>query len=247
MLEIRNLNVCMQQKSILRNINLKLKPHSFTAIIGKNGCGKSTLVSCVNQMQNYTGGILFNGNSLALMHPRERARLISVLPQVLKTPHIRVEDLVKMGRNPYVDMGHHLTDNDWATVHRGMEIIGIESLKDCFIDEISGGERQKAYLAMTIAQDTRLLVLDEPTTYMDMAFEREFLIQLEQLKTLHKKTLLVVMHNLNLALTHADHVVVMEKGCIVFDGSREDCLAGDVIEKTFGVRRYEVEGNLFFR
>lgn len=246
MLEIKNLSAVIDKKQILTDISLKLIPHTLTAVIGKNGCGKSTLVSCINQRTSYMGEILFSGRNVSLMQPKERACLLSILPQALTAPHITVEELVKMGRSPYIDIGKHFTQADKNAVTQAISTIGIDGLKNCFIDEISGGERQKAYLAMTLAQDTRVMILDEPTTYMDMAYEHAFMALLDELKKKHKKTLLVIMHNLNQAIRHADRIAVMDSGSLVFDGSTEDCLGSDIIESTFGVKRYKAEDSIFF-
>lgn len=246
MLEIRNLSAKIGRKAILEDINLKLVPHTFTAIVGKNGCGKSTLVSCINQMQPYTGEMLIAGRNLALMPERERASLVSILPQSLTAPHITVSELAALGRSPYVDIGKHLTQEDKDIVAGSISTIGIDALADCYIDELSGGEKQKAYLAMTLAQNTRLMVLDEPTTYMDMAYEHTFMETLDMLKKKHKKTLLVIMHNLNQAVRYADRLAVMDSGRIIADGTKEEILESGMLEQVFGVKMYNDGENIFF-
>ena len=188
MLEIRNLCVRRRRKEILDGVSLTLVPHKLTALLGKNGCGKSTLVSCINQTMPYTGEIRFSNRDLALMPPKERACLLSFLPQTLPCPHITVLELVTMGRSPYVDIGRRLTPQDKEAVWSAVCAIGIEGFSDRYLDELSGGERQKAYLAMTLAQDTRVMIMDEPTTYMDMEYEHTFLGLLNRLKQQRKKT-----------------------------------------------------------
>ncbi|MBQ2830850.1 MAG: ABC transporter ATP-binding protein [Oscillospiraceae bacterium] len=246
MLEIKNLHARLSRRSILQGVDLTLTPHTLTAVVGKNGCGKSTLVGCIGQTTPYMGEILFSGRNLALMPPRERASLVSILPQTLHAPHITVRELVTLGRSPYIDIAHHLTANDRAAVDHALEIIGIADLSAAYVDTLSGGERQKAYLAMTLAQDTRLLILDEPTTYMDMAYEQSFLSLLTTLHRRHKKTLLVVMHDLTQAVRHADHIAVMDDGHIVFCGTTKECLAANVLEQTFAVRRHASGERIFF-
>ena len=246
MLEINNLQVARSGKQILDGINLRLIPHTLTALVGKNGCGKSTLVSCINQITPYRGEIHFSGRDLALMPPRERASLIAYLPQALKSPHITTEELIAMGRSPYLDIGRHMTPHDKEMVEKAIHAIGIEKLIGRYVDTLSGGERQKVYLAMTIAQDTRLLVLDEPTTYMDMAYEHAFLAMLDTMKHKNKKTLLVVMHNLNQAVRYADQLAVLDDGKIVFHGPTEECLRSGILERVFSVHRYMAEDKVFF-
>ncbi|MGN0527449.1 MAG: ABC transporter ATP-binding protein [Acutalibacteraceae bacterium] len=246
MLEVKNLAVRYGKKDILQNINFKLTPHTITVVIGKNGCGKSTLVSCINGTTDYTGEISFNSQNIKLTDRKEKAKAIAILPQVLTAPHITTDELVSMGRNPYLDLSHHLTEADKNAIENGFNTVGINELRGRYLDSLSGGERQKAYLAMTIAQNTRLLVLDEPTTYMDMPFEHQFMRTLENLKAVSKKTVLVVMHNLNTAVKYADNILVLDKGEQIFYGSKEECLERCAIENTFGLRRFNANNEIFF-
>ena len=246
MIKMTDINVTLGKKHILKNIDLNIKPHTITAVIGKNGSGKSTLVSAINGTVNYTGRMLFAGQDIRILPQREKAKLISVLPQVLSTPHITVEELVKMGRNPYVDIGKRCTPQDTQAVSDAMAAMGITDMKYRYLDSISGGERQKAYLAMILAQQTRLMVLDEPATYMDMAYERQFMETLTTLqKTLHK-TVVVVMHNLSTAVKYANRIVVMDGGTVAFEGTTQECLEAQMIEKTFGVKKHISDGEIFF-
>lgn len=246
MLKISDLNVSFGRKQVLENINLNIKPHTFTVIVGKNGSGKSTLVSAVNGTVNYTGNIAFSNQDLRLISQREKAKLISVLPQILPTPHITVEQLAKMGRNPYVDIGHRFTDADTKAVEDALAAMGMVNMRNDYIDCISGGERQKAYLALILAQQTRLLVLDEPATYMDMSYERQFMDTLAKLKKNAHKTVVAVMHNLNMAVRYAQRIVVMDNGKIVFEGTTEECLEGQIIEQVFNVTKHITDSGIFF-
>lgn len=246
MIKMKDINVTLGRKHILKNIDLNIKPHAITAIIGKNGSGKSTLVSAINGTVNYTGQMFFAGQDIRLLSQREKAKLISVLPQVLATPHITVEELVKMGRNPYVDIGRRFTSQDIKAVDDAMSAMGITDMKYRYIDCISGGERQKAYLAMILAQQTRLMVLDEPATYMDMAYEKQFMETLSYLRKSMHKTVVVVMHNLNTSVKYADYIIVADSGTVVFEGAAQECLDAQIIEKTFGVKKYISDGEIFF-
>lgn len=238
-------NVCASygKREVLHDVSFSLTPHKLTAVIGKNGSGKSTLMSCLNQMLPYTGQIAWSGQNLALMPSAERAKLVAILPQMLLRPNVTVEELVTFGRSPYVDLGRRLTETDRAAIQSAIVRLGIEDLRHAFVDELSGGERQKAYLAMILAQDTRVVVLDEPTTYMDMAYTGAFFSLLDELKTRWKKTLLVVMHDLTQAVRYADQIVVMDGGGVRFSGSTQSCLEQGIIEKIFSVRRHRVMEN----
>lgn len=243
MLQVKNLCAAHGKNQILQNVSFQLRPHTFTAVVGRNGCGKSTLVSCINQQLRYTGEITFGDRNLALLPPRERAQTVAVLPQVLSSPHVTVEQLVLFGRSPYLDIGRRPSKADFDAVGAAMETIGIQDLKGKMVDELSGGERQKAYLAMILAQGTRLLVLDEPTTYMDMAFEASFLNCLDALKNRHKKTLLVILHDLSQAVRYADHILVLDNHRLLFDGDTAACLSSGVLEEVFRVRAHKFSEN----
>ena len=246
MLKITALGVTLGGKEILTDINFTLKPHSLTAIIGRNGSGKSTVVSAINGMVSYTGQITFAGQDIRMLSQREKAKLISVLPQTLNAPHITVEELVKMGRNPYIDIGHRFTPQDTLAVENAITYMELADKKHQYVDSLSGGERQKAYLAMILAQQTRLMVLDEPATYMDISCENQFMQTLKSLQKNSHKTIVTVMHNLSTAVRYADRIVVMDKGRVIFEGTTEECLEKQIIENTFGVKKYISDGEIFF-
>lgn len=238
MLKVENLSASYRGSRILDEVSFSLKPHTFTAVLGKNGCGKSTLVSCINQQMHYTGKIFCKDQNLALAAPRERARAVAVLPQILANPHVTVEELVMFGRNPYLDFGKRPSAEDREAVSNAIGLVGIEKWKDKLADTLSGGERQKAYLAMILAQQTRLIVLDEPTTYLDTENETSFLELLTGLKKKQKKTLLVILHDLSQALHYADRILVLDDHHIAFDGTSEQCLESGILEEVFHVKTH---------
>ena len=208
MLELKNISVTKNKKEILRDVSFSVKPHTITAIIGKNGSGKSTLVSCLTGESKYKGTIFFSDDDIALLNSRQRARLVSLLPQNLPAVPITVEKLVEMGRNPYTDVGKRLSEKDLQQIEKAIECAGIENIRHKKLTEISGGERQKAYIAMVMSQNTRVIAFDEPTTYMDVQAEKTFMSLILELKEKHKKTLLVVMHNLSAAVEIADNILL---------------------------------------
>lgn len=243
MLKIENLCAAYRGNVILDQISFNLKPHTMTAVLGKNGSGKSTLVSCINQQLRYTGKISYGDQNIALMSPRERAKAVAILPQVIETPHVAVEDLVMFGRNPYLDFGRRPSAEDKEAVERAMEQTEVACFRTKPVNALSGGERQRAYLAMILAQQTRLLILDEPTTYMDMKNESSFLEMIAKLKKQHKKTLLVIMHDLAQAVRYADHIIVLDEHRIAFDGSNAQCLESGVLERVFQVKKHHFTEN----
>lgn len=251
MLEIKNLSVTKNKKEILQNVSFSVKPHTITAIIGKNGSGKSTLISCLTGECKYKGSIFFSDDDISLLSSKQRARLVSLLPQNLPAVPITVEKLVEMGRNPYTDIGKRLSEKDTEQIEKAIESTGIINIRHKKLTEISGGERQKAYIAMVLSQNTRVIALDEPTTYMDVQVEKSFMELIRELKEKHKKTLLVVMHDLSRAVEIADNILIIHDGKVRSFGKTQDVLQSGAIEEVFGVTKYECdfdgEKNIIFR
>ncbi len=241
MLEIKNISVTKNKKEILSDVSFSVKPHTITAIIGKNGSGKSTLLSCLIGESKYKGTVFFSDDDISLMKAKQRARLVSMLPQNLPAVPITVEKLVELGRNPYTDIGKRLSEKDRKHIERAIESAEIGNIRHKKLTEISGGEKQKAYIAMVLAQNTRVIALDEPTTYMDVQFEKEFISLLRELKEKHKKTLLVVMHDLSKAAEIADYILLLDEGKVVSFEKKEEVLESGKIESTFNVKKYEIE------
>ena len=214
---------------VLDRIDFSLAPHAMTAVVGRNGSGKSTLVSCVNRKLPYTGEISFSGRSLA--------------SKTLPSPAVTVEELAAFGRSPYLDFGKRLSPKDKQLVREALETVGIAGLRHKLLTELSGGERQKAYLAMMLAQDTDVLLLDEPTTYMDIQYESAFFRLLERLKTEKGITLLVILHNLSQAVRYADRIVVLDGGRVCYQGDAQSCADSGVLESVFHVKRHSVVEN----
>lgn len=238
MLEFRDICAGYGGKSVLKKVSFSLRPHRLTVLLGRNGSGKSTLLACLNQELPYTGQILEGEKNLALLDPKERARTVAVLPQTMPAPHITAEELVGLGRTPYLDLTGRLSEKDREMVRRAMEDADALDLLGRFVDTLSGGERQRVYLAMILAQNTPIALLDEPTAHMDQVYEAAFLRQLRSIKQQRKKTFLVILHDLTLAAEYADDLVVLDGGEVVFAGTKEACLDAGIIEKTFGVRCY---------
>ena len=241
MLEIKNISVTKNKKDILHNVSFSVKPHTITAVIGKNASGKSTLISCLTGESKYKGSIFFSDDDISLLNSKQRARLVSLLPQNLPAVPITVEKLVEMGRNPYTDIGKRLSEKDAEQIEKAIESAGIQNIRHKKLTEISGGERQKAYIAMVLSQNTRVIALDEPTTYMDVQVEKAFMSLIRDLKEKHKKTILVVMHDLSRAVEIADNILLLDDGRVKEFGKTQDVLQSGAIEEVFGVMQYECE------
>lgn len=249
MLEIKNLSVRFGQKPVLDQISFTLRPHRLTALVGRNGSGKSTLFNCVNRQIPYTGTVTLGKRDLALLGPRERARILSVLPQTVPSPHITARELAAFGRNPYLDFTGRLTETDKQAVEAALRDVDAMELAQRYVDTLSGGEKQRILLAMILAQNTPIVLLDEPTAHMDLGYEAAFLELLQKLRQERNKTFLVILHDLTQAVRYADDLLVLDGGRLVFAGSREECLEEEILEKTFHLRRYTIpqgEGERIF-
>ena len=241
MLEFKNISVTKSKKEILHDISFSVRPHTITAIIGKNGSGKSTLISCLTGESKYKGTIFFSDDDISLLASRQRARLVSFLPQNLPAVPVTVEKLVEMGRNPYTDIAKRLSEKDIEQIENSIESVKITDIRHKKLTEISGGERQKAYIAMVLSQNTRVIAPDEPTTYMDVQVEKAFMSLVRELKERHKKTILVVMHDLSAAVEIADNILVLDDGKVKKFGKTQDVLESRAIEEVFDVKQYECE------
>lgn len=250
MLEFDRVRVESGDRALLKDVSFKLQPHKITVLLGRNGSGKSTLLQCVNQCRRYTGEIRLDGQSLALLTPRERARQIAILPQILPETELCVRELAALGRMPYTDASGRLSETDRQAVVGAMQMAGVEDLSERSCGTLSGGERQRAFLAMLLAQNPRIAMLDEPAAYMDVDARHELREHTALLARKQKKTLLVVMHDLNEAVRMADNIVVLDAGECLFSGTLRECLNAHVLEESFRVRRFSAAGEageeLFF-
>ena len=250
MLEIKDLSVCFGKRQVLSGVSFSLRPHRLTVMVGRNGSGKSTLLGCVNQQIPYTGMICEGEKNLALTHPRERAKAIAILPQTLPAPHITARETAAFGRNPWLDFTGRLTGADAQAVETALRDADALELADRYVDTLSGGERQRVALAMILAQNTPIALLDEPTAHMDLKYGAAFLELLRKLKQERKKTFLVVLHDLTQAVRYADDLIVLDEGKVIFSGSKEECLEREILEHAFGLHRYTAcadgEERIFF-
>ena len=246
MLEIKDLSVQFGSKQVLDGVSFVLRPHRMTVLVGRNGAGKSTLLGCVNQQVPYTGTITEGERNLALISPRERAKSIAILPQSLPAPHITGREMVSLGRNPYLDFTGRLTQADREAVENALRDADASALAERYVDTLSGGEKQRIALAMILAQNTPIALLDEPTAHMDLSYQAAFLELVQKLNRERKKTFLLILHDLNLAAEYADDLIVLDEGKVAFAGSKAECLDREILEKTFGLKRYTAEGRIFF-
>ncbi|MBQ8400855.1 MAG: ABC transporter ATP-binding protein [Clostridia bacterium] len=250
MLIFDHVSVSYGKNTVLRDVCFSLHPGRITVLLGKNGIGKSTLLRCLSGLQTYTGSILLAGEDLRTLSARERAKRIGILPQLLPQTAFSCRTLVSLGRNPYTNASGRLSAADREQVERAMERAGVSALADRNADTLSGGEKQRVFLAMLLAQDTPVLLLDEPASFLDTDARRRLFSVLRSLAD-DGRTVLAVLHDLTEAMELADDVVILAEHTSVFSGSRALCLETGMPETWFGVKRYfctnDTGGMLFFR
>ena len=210
---------------------------SFTVILGPNACGKSTLLRTLSRLLAPTNGVVeLDGRDVKSYGGKEFAREVGLLPQQSIAPDgISIIDLVSRGRFPYQTMFRQWTDDDQAAVDFALQVTRLTDLSLRPVEALSGGQRQRVWIAMALTQDTPILLLDEPTTYLDLAHQIEVL---ELCTTLHQRgiTLVAVLHDLNQAARYASLIIAMRSGAIVAQGKPADVITASMVEQTFGVR-----------
>ncbi len=238
MMKIENLNYIVGDTEILKNINLEVERNEIVVLVGANGSGKSTLIKSIASLVDYRGKILIHGGSLRELKSKNRSRVVSYLPQNCLKTNIKVRTLVRHSRFPYTNFGEKLSKNDNEIISNAIELTGVHHILNKNVMDISGGERQLAYLTMVIAQDTPLILLDEPNTFLDIEHQIFLFDLIKKLKN-NGKTVILVLHDLIQALEIADKIVVVNKGEVVGVGKPMEVKKD--IEKIFNVKIAEID------
>jgi iron complex transport system ATP-binding protein len=230
-----DLCLCYEQRVVADGLTVSIPDASLTMIIGPNACGKSTLLRALSRMLKPTrGSVLLDGADIASYGTKQVARRLGLLPQTSIAPDgITVADLVARGRYPHQGFLRQWSSDDERVVNAAMERTNVADLATRYVDELSGGQRQRVWLAMALAQDTPLLLLDEPTTYLDIAHQIEVLDLCAELHEDGGRTIVVVLHELNLAVRYATHLIVMRDGCILAEGPPRAIVTPELVEQTF--------------
>ena len=236
MIELNDVSVGYRGKPILSNISFTVSDGEICALLGHNGSGKSTLLRAVMGSLGYTGSIRIDGQETRRLS-NDRAKLISLMPQLMARPSISVYELVSFGRQPYTGISGILSKSDRQKIDEAIQKARLLPLVESRCDRISGGELQRAYLAMVLAQDTPNLLLDEPAAHLDARYERQISDFLLALKA-DRRAVLAVLHNINHALAIADRIIVIDSGKLVFNGNRAEFADRQIAETYFGLRRY---------
>lgn len=235
MLRMEQVSAGYGREPVIEEISVDFAGGEITAIIGPNGSGKSTLMKSVMDLCDVLRGkITLDDRERKEVTDREFAKKVAYLPQIHTAGAISTERMVLHGRFPYLSYPRHYGAEDYALCHQAMERIGILHLKGKKMEELSGGERQKVYLAMMLVRDADIYLFDEPTTYLDVRYQVELLALMQELKK-QGKTVIAVLHDINSALRMADHVLVMECGRIAAFGDSTQIYESGILNEVFGV------------
>ncbi|WP_102509940.1 ABC transporter ATP-binding protein [Sanguibacter massiliensis] len=226
------------ERLVVDDLSVTIPPGKVTVVVGANACGKSTLLrGLARLLAPRSGVVLLDGADIANRPTKDVARVLGLLPQTPLAPDgITVADLVGRGRYPHQGWLRRWTPDDDAAVAEALELTGVLNLAGRSVDELSGGQRQRVWIAMTLAQRTPLLLLDEPTTFLDVAHQVDVLDLLADLNRDLGRTVVMVLHDLNLAARYAHHLVAMKDGRIVAEGAPADVVTEAVVEEVFGLR-----------
>ncbi|WP_020574998.1 ABC transporter ATP-binding protein [Actinopolymorpha alba] len=228
---------------VAEGLDVAIPDRSFTVIIGPNACGKSTLLRALSRLlKPAQGAVYLDGTAITSYPSKEVARRLGLLPQTSIAPDgITVADLVARGRYPHQRLLRQWSRDDETVVAEAMEATGVSDLAERFVDELSGGQRQRVWLAMALAQQTPLLLLDEPTTFLDIAHQIEVLDLCADLHEREGRTLVAVLHDLNHAARYATHLIVMRDGAVVASGQPDEVMTAELVERVFDLRCRVIE------
>lgn len=236
------LTVGYGEAPIIRDLDVSFPADRVTTIIGPNGCGKSTLLKSLCRVLPYQGTVRLDGTDVAGMRGAQRARRMTMLPQSPQAPEgITVTDLVSRGRHPHQSWLRQWSPEDEGAVDRALAMTRLSEHARRPLHALSGGQQQRAWIAMMLAQDTPTLLLDEPTTYLDLAYSIELLRLVRSLREDQNRTVVMVLHDLNLAVRYSDHLVAMNKGKIRAEGAPEEIMTPQLLEDVFGLQAQVIE------
>ncbi|QKS72993.1 ABC transporter ATP-binding protein [Paenalkalicoccus suaedae] len=236
-LQTENLTLGYGEHTIIRDLSFSIPEGEITVLVGANGSGKSTLLrSLARLLKPHSGQIVLDGDHLSHMATREIAKKLSILPQGPVAPEgITVHQLIKQGRYPHQCWFKQWSKKDEELVENAIKATQLGEFRDRAVDALSGGQKQRAWIAMTLAQETPVILLDEPTTYLDMAHQVDVLDFLFELNRTQSRTIVMVLHDLNLACRYADHLVAIRNHTIAAQGAPEDIISEALVKDVFGM------------
>lgn len=232
---VQNLTVGYGKKSVINNLNLAINNGGITALVGPNGCGKSTLIKAMSRvLRPISGQVMLDGENIHKANSKIVAKKLALLPQGPIAPEgLTVRELVSQGRFPHQSLIHQWSKDDHEAVEKAMIDANISQLSQRPVSDLSGGQRQRVWVAMILAQQTDFLLLDEPTTFLDMKIQIDVLSLLARVTRAEGRTLVIVLHELNMASAFADQMVMMKEGRIVTSGRPSDVFTESNLAKVF--------------
>ena len=241
---IKEFSTGYQDKKIISSISLSLQKSEWLGIIGANGSGKSTFLKGISRILNvYSGGAFLDGQNIHLSPTKEVAKMISVLPQQQSDNlHLTVYELVCFGRSPHKEWWElDLNENDHLKVERSIELTEMEDFRDKPLRTLSGGQRQRAFLSLALAQDANTLLLDEPTTFLDLHYQLQFLDLLKRLNQEEKISIITVIHDINLAARYCNRIALLKDGKLLAINQPREVLTKDLLKEAFKVETCQIE------
>ncbi|NQI73299.1 ABC transporter ATP-binding protein [Streptococcus suis] len=236
-IQAENIQVAYDDRVIIEKLSTRIPSGKITTIIGANGCGKSTLLKALTRiLPLQEGAIYLDGQAIAQLPTKEVAKKLALLPQVLEaTEGISVYELVSYGRYPHQNGLGYLTDQDRQKINWALEATQTAPFARFPVDDLSGGQRQRVWIAMALAQDTDTIFLDEPTTYLDLNHQLEILELLKELNLSQQKTIVMVLHDVNLSARFSDHMIAMKDGEIRYHGSVSSIMTTEILSDIFNI------------
>jgi len=230
-------------KPIVQGVNLNIAAGKVSVLVGANGCGKSTLLKCLARvLAPMSGQVLLNGKAIHAQPAKLVAKTMALLPQGPIAPEgLSVKELVAQGRYPHQGFFKQWSSEDEKAVNDAMQMADVKQLADCAIADLSGGQRQRCWIAMVLAQQTDIILLDEPTTYLDLKVQVDLLELLTEMAHQHNRTLVIVLHELNLAVAYADHLIMMKQGKIHAQGTPKQVFTSENLQAVFGLSARVIE------
>lgn len=236
-MEVRNLFFSYGKNKVLKDVSFKIRKGKITTIMGANGCGKSTLFNLMTKnLYPGKGNIFLYGKNIQNLSLKEFAQNVSIVHQYHSSADdITVERLIAFGRTPYMKMMQRHSEEDERVIRQAMEVTNVEKYRDREISRLSGGQRQRVWIAMALAQNTKILFLDEPTTYLDIRYQIDILELVKKLNTEYGITIIMVLHDINQAIRFSDQIVGLKDGYVAAQGNPEEIITEKCLENLYGI------------